>query len=124
MKKYIAKWNSIYADTKQMRSYTSYVEDWNRCINAFIEFDPHRSINREAEKSDKYAVSWLQNVPFAVKDNIAVKDFYLTCGSKMLEGLRSPYTATAVEKLQQAGGRVVGKTNLDESGRIRHGFIQ
>lgn len=55
-------------------------------------------------------------MPFAVKDNIAVKGLPLSCGSKMLDTLSSPYSATAVEKLQQAGAVVVGKTNLDEFG--------
>jgi aspartyl-tRNA(Asn)/glutamyl-tRNA(Gln) amidotransferase subunit A len=55
-------------------------------------------------------------LPFAVKDNIAVKGFSLSCGSKLLEQLRAPYTATAVEKLLSAGAAPVGKTNLDEFG--------
>ncbi|MDR2211935.1 MAG: Asp-tRNA(Asn)/Glu-tRNA(Gln) amidotransferase subunit GatA [Spirochaetaceae bacterium] len=55
-------------------------------------------------------------MPFAVKDNIAVKDFSLSCGSKLLAGFRSPYTATAVLALQAAGAEVIGKTNLDEFG--------
>jgi aspartyl-tRNA(Asn)/glutamyl-tRNA(Gln) amidotransferase subunit A len=58
----------------------------------------------------------LAGLPFAVKDNIAVQGFSLSCGSKLLEGLRSPYTATAVQKLEAAGAWVLGKTNLDEFG--------
>lgn len=107
MKKYLAKWQSIYSDTEQMRMYVSYVEQWNRRINAFIQFAP------EIQNSTG---GWLKDVPFAVKDNIAVRNFDLTCGSNILKGLRSPYTATAVRKLQDAGARVVGKTNLDEFG--------
>jgi aspartyl-tRNA(Asn)/glutamyl-tRNA(Gln) amidotransferase subunit A len=58
----------------------------------------------------------LAGLPFAVKDNIAVKGFSLSCGSKLLEELRAPYTATAVQKLEAAGAWVLGKTNLDEFG--------
>jgi aspartyl-tRNA(Asn)/glutamyl-tRNA(Gln) amidotransferase subunit A len=58
----------------------------------------------------------LAGLPFAVKDNIAVKGFSLSCGSKLLEELRAPYTATAVQKLEVAGAWVLGKTNLDEFG--------
>jgi aspartyl-tRNA(Asn)/glutamyl-tRNA(Gln) amidotransferase subunit A len=58
----------------------------------------------------------LKGLPFAVKDNIAVKGFSLSCGSKLLEQLKAPYTATAVKKLLDAGAAPVGKTNLDEFG--------
>ena len=50
----------------------------------------------------------------AVKDNIAIKDQPLTCASKILEGFRSAFTATAVERLERAGAIVIGKTNHDE----------
>jgi aspartyl-tRNA(Asn)/glutamyl-tRNA(Gln) amidotransferase subunit A len=55
-------------------------------------------------------------LPFAVKDNIAVEGFSLSCGSKLLQYLKAPYTATAVQKLLAAGTVPVGKTNLDEFG--------
>lgn len=50
----------------------------------------------------------------AVKDNIAVEGESLTCASRILDGYRARFTATAVERLEQAGAVVVGKTNLDE----------
>jgi aspartyl-tRNA(Asn)/glutamyl-tRNA(Gln) amidotransferase subunit A len=58
----------------------------------------------------------LAGMPFAVKDNIAVEGMAVSCGSKMLEGVVSPYSATAVERLMAAGAVVVGKTNMDEFG--------
>ncbi|MEX2584420.1 MAG: Asp-tRNA(Asn)/Glu-tRNA(Gln) amidotransferase subunit GatA [Gemmatimonadota bacterium] len=58
----------------------------------------------------------LAGVPIAVKDNIATIDFPTTCGSRLLEGYRSPFDASAVRRLRAAGGRIVGKTNLDEFG--------
>jgi aspartyl-tRNA(Asn)/glutamyl-tRNA(Gln) amidotransferase subunit A len=56
----------------------------------------------------------LAGVPVAVKDVLATKDLPTTCGSKVLEGYRSPFEATAVRRLRAAGGVVVGKTNMDE----------
>src|SRR5687768_228406 len=56
----------------------------------------------------------LLGVPFAAKDNIAVAGVQVSCGSRILEGYVSPYTATVVERLHAAGAVLVGKTNLDE----------
>jgi aspartyl-tRNA(Asn)/glutamyl-tRNA(Gln) amidotransferase subunit A len=56
----------------------------------------------------------LLGVPVAVKDNICVRGSPTTCGSRILEGWRPPYTATAVERMEAEGAIVVGKTNLDE----------
>ncbi|HEX7089757.1 MAG TPA: Asp-tRNA(Asn)/Glu-tRNA(Gln) amidotransferase subunit GatA [Longimicrobiales bacterium] len=56
----------------------------------------------------------LTGVPVAVKDNLCTVDFPTTCGSRILEGYRSPFEATAVRRLREAGAVVVGKTNLDE----------
>jgi aspartyl-tRNA(Asn)/glutamyl-tRNA(Gln) amidotransferase subunit A len=56
----------------------------------------------------------LAGVPIAVKDNIATLSLPTGCGSRMLAGWVSPYEATAIRKLREAGGVVVGKTNMDE----------
>jgi aspartyl-tRNA(Asn)/glutamyl-tRNA(Gln) amidotransferase subunit A len=56
----------------------------------------------------------LAGVPVALKDNFCTRGVPTTCSSKILEGWRPPYDATAVERLVEAGAVVVGKTNLDE----------
>ncbi len=56
----------------------------------------------------------LAGVPVALKDNLALADTPLTCGSRILGGYVSPYSATAVERLLAADAVVLGKTNLDE----------
>ena len=56
----------------------------------------------------------LAGVPIAVKDNLTTVDLPTTCGSRVLEGYRSPFDATVVRRLRASGAVVVGKTNLDE----------
>jgi aspartyl-tRNA(Asn)/glutamyl-tRNA(Gln) amidotransferase subunit A len=56
----------------------------------------------------------LRGVPVAVKDLFCTEGIATTAGSRILEGYRPPYTATAVRNLSEAGARVLGKTNMDE----------
>ena len=53
-------------------------------------------------------------MPVAVKDIFCTEGVPTTAGSRILEGYRPPYTATAVRRLDAAGARVLGKTNMDE----------
>jgi aspartyl-tRNA(Asn)/glutamyl-tRNA(Gln) amidotransferase subunit A len=56
----------------------------------------------------------LAGVPIAHKDIFVTKDFASTAGSKMLEGYRSPFDATVVARLSDAGCVTLGKLNCDE----------
>ena len=56
----------------------------------------------------------LAGVPVAVKDNMCLTGTRTTCGSKILEHWVAPYTATAVQRLLDAGAIPVGKANMDE----------
>ncbi len=53
-------------------------------------------------------------VPIAIKDNIQVKGWSVTAGSKILQGYISPYNATVVDKLLSSGCCAFGRTNMDE----------
>ena len=61
-----------------------------------------------------HAEGTLAGVSIAIKDNIVTKTGTTTCGSRMLEGYKSPFDATVVSRLQDAGATLVGKTNCDE----------
>ena len=53
-------------------------------------------------------------VPVAIKDNINVKGWEVTCSSKILRGYVSPYNATVIEKMLNAGFSPFGRCNMDE----------
>jgi aspartyl-tRNA(Asn)/glutamyl-tRNA(Gln) amidotransferase subunit A len=56
----------------------------------------------------------LGGVPLAVKDLFCTEGVISQSGSKILEGYKPPYTATVVQRLQEAGAPLLGKTNQDE----------
>ena len=90
------------------------LKQYDQEIHSFLEFASDESL--ESQKHSAPADGPLSGMLFGVKDNIAVQDMHLTCGSKMLENFVSPYDATAVDKLKKAGAVCAGKTNLDEFG--------
>ena len=91
-------------------------------IHAFVQLHPSAGAAadaaRDASSDDAPGVSArngaLAGVPVAIKDNLADLALRTTCGSKMLAGYVSPYEATAVARLLDAGAIVIGKTNMDE----------
>ena len=56
----------------------------------------------------------LCGIPYACKDNLVTKGIRTTCASRLLQDFVPPYTAAAVERLEAAGGVLLGKTNMDE----------
>ena len=77
-------------------------------LNAFLSVADPASLTVDAPTGP------LAGVPIAVKDILATTDLPTTCGSRVLEGYRSPFEATAVRRARAAGAVVVGKTNMDE----------
>jgi aspartyl-tRNA(Asn)/glutamyl-tRNA(Gln) amidotransferase subunit A len=87
-------------------------------IHAFISYDAAEAL-AQADAADKIlargpAQKPLLGIPIALKDVIAVRGQPLNCGSKILGKFISPYSATVVEKLQEAGAIVFGRLNMDE----------
>lgn len=93
--------------------FPAYVSAWEDRIGAFLELLEPGQWPAAQTGGESSPVAGL---PCGVKDNIAVEGFGLTCGSKLLKDFRATYTATAVKRLEAAGARVIGKTNMDEFG--------
>ena len=78
----------------------------------------HASAREQADRVDARVRGGerlpLAGVALAIKDNMCLTGTRTTCGSKILEQWVAPYTATAVQRLVDAGAIVVGKANMDE----------
>jgi aspartyl-tRNA(Asn)/glutamyl-tRNA(Gln) amidotransferase subunit A len=95
-----------------------YAERENAKTNAYLLFSSERALATAERVDAKIAagedLGLLAGVPVAVKDVILTKGVRSSCASRMLEHYIPPYDATAVERIEAAGGVIIGKTNCDE----------
>jgi aspartyl-tRNA(Asn)/glutamyl-tRNA(Gln) amidotransferase subunit A len=90
----------------------------NNLLNSFITVCEKSSLE-EAKSSDKRIrennnVTIITGIPIALKDILITKGIKTTCGSKILSNFNPPYNGTVVQKIIDAGGVIIGKTNMDE----------
>ena len=89
----------------------------HRHLNAFVTEMGERAV-KQARLADRQIKRGdhgpLTGVPLVHKDIFCMLGEKTTCGSKMLDGFIAPYDAMVVQKLEQAGCVVLGKTNMDE----------
>jgi len=87
-------------------------------IHAYLSTSRERALEQASRIDDLAAkgkpLPVLAGVPVGIKDVLTIEGLQATAGSKILEGYRAPYTATAVQKLEAAGAVVLGKLNCDE----------
>jgi aspartyl-tRNA(Asn)/glutamyl-tRNA(Gln) amidotransferase subunit A len=85
--------------------------------HAFLSVDSEVTLAQAQAADARIAAgerSPLLGVPIAHKDIFVTKDFPTTAGSRMLEGYRSPFNATVVQRLSDAGMVTLGKLSCDE----------
>ena len=82
-----------------------------KTIHAYTHIDRETAL-KAADEADLSRP--LGGVPIALKDNLNANGDPCTCSSKILEGYKAPYDATAVARLRQAGAVFLGRTNMDE----------
>jgi aspartyl-tRNA(Asn)/glutamyl-tRNA(Gln) amidotransferase subunit A len=82
-----------------------------KTIHAYTQIDRDSAL----KAADQANVSLpLGGIPIALKDNLNATGDPCTCSSKILEGYKAPYDATAVARLRKDGAVFLGRTNMDE----------
>ena len=96
----------------------SRIDEVEKKIDGYITLTKESAYKRAEilqEKLDNGEdIGVLGGVPIAIKDNICTNGVKTTCASRMLEDFVPFYDATVIEKLENAGAIIVGKTNMDE----------
>lgn len=91
--------------------------DANKDLNAFLDVRPEVTLAQARAADEKIAAGQagrLTGVPIAHKDIFVTKQWASTAASKMLDGYMSPFDATVVKNLDNAGMVCLGKLNCDE----------
>ena len=95
------------------------IEELYRDLNLAIKeknqfYNIYLNLNDQAEQQAALAQdTQLKGLPIAVKDNFCTKNLPTTASSRILENFIPQYESTVTDRLQKAGGVIVGKTNLD-----------
>src|SRR5687767_5107480 len=99
------------------RAYLDRINQLEHTINAYITLTPEHAL-LDARKADESLARGenrpLNGIPMSIKDVLSTADVDTTCGSKILEGYVPVYTATAAQRLFDAGVVMLGKANMDE----------
>ena len=110
--------SSKVSATQVVEAHLDEISRYDSRVNAFLLVMAENALEQakriDVRRSKGEELGPLAGVPIALKDNMAVSGFATTCGSKILEGWKPPYTATAVKRLVAADAVLIGKTNLDE----------
>ena len=107
------------SSTEVTQAYLDQIAATDQRYTAFLHVAADAALSAAAAVDKSLAageqpVSALAGVPLALKDVFTSVDMPTTCGSKILEGWRSPYDATVTARLRAAGIPILGKTNMDE----------
>ena len=109
--------NKEFSSEELTRSMLERINQYDSELNSFITVADEQAMAQARHADDKLAngsAGPLTGIPIAQKDIFCTEGIRTSCGSKMLDNFISPYDATVVQKYNDAGAVMIGKTNMDE----------
>jgi len=107
----------MLTSTELTHRYLVRIERLDPHLNSYISVDAEGALAAAGHadaRLERGEGGPLTGIPIAHKDIFCTKGIRTSCGSRMLDSFVAPYDATLVERLEQAGVVVLGKTNMDE----------
>ncbi|MFN5745019.1 MAG: Asp-tRNA(Asn)/Glu-tRNA(Gln) amidotransferase subunit GatA [Methylococcaceae bacterium] len=106
-----------YSSLELTQAFLARIQQHDTTLNSFITVTEEAALAAAKAADDRIAQGYagpLTGVPIAQKDIFCTEGVRSSCGSKMLDNFISPYDATVVERIKQAGTVMLGKLNMDE----------
>jgi aspartyl-tRNA(Asn)/glutamyl-tRNA(Gln) amidotransferase subunit A len=99
-----------FSSTELVSDCLNKIEQLEPTLNAFVTVTKDSAL---AQSKNIDFTKPLAGIPIAIKDNFCIKDIKVTASSNLLKDYTAQYTATVIQKLQDAGAIIIGKTNMD-----------
>lgn len=110
--------NKEISSVELTEEYLARIEEKDKDIQAYLTLTKEQALEQARAVDEKIKngerIDLLAGIPGAIKDNICIAGVRATAGSKILDNYIAPYDATVIERLQEQGAIMLGKTNMDE----------
>ncbi|MDH5256477.1 MAG: Asp-tRNA(Asn)/Glu-tRNA(Gln) amidotransferase subunit GatA [Gammaproteobacteria bacterium] len=109
--------NKSISSVELTQAYLDRIQSHDQHYNSYITVTPELALEQAKQADTRLAAgnaNPLTGIPLAQKDIFCTNGVKTSCGSKMLNNFIAPYDATVIEKFNQAGAVMLGKTNMDE----------
>ncbi len=106
-----------FSSEELTRAFLARIDQHAAELNCYITITAEQAVAAARSADARFAAGTagsLTGIPLAQKDIFCTDGVKTTCGSRMLDNFTAPYDATTVERFDQAGMVMLGKTNMDE----------
>ena len=106
-----------FSSVELTRHYLDRIAAHDGALNSYVTVTAERALAQACSADERLKAgdaTPLTGIPFAQKDIFCTNGVKTSCGSRMLDNFVAPYDATVIERFDQVGAVMLGKTNMDE----------